>query len=422
MSATVAGAAFVAGAGVLVLLHLVRGLDYWNYSEGVYALSARLLLQGDDLYGHVVSAQPPWQYLFGAAVLRVHDSIGFLRLAVGAVQLAAGLLAARAVWRLTSSRLATVAAPACALLTPWAVREHGALTPELLAPVLLLGAALLSTTPRWVPAAACLAAAAPFLKWPYVVAVVAVVALSADPRRAARWALGALVVQAAVFSLAFGSGLWDQTVLAQLGSGRRGLDVLKGVWGQAAWSLVGLVGLAVLAVVRREQAADPRLLRVLAGLGVAMLLTLATNTKEGTGLSILVPVEAVLLPLALTGAVLCARAGGSRIAVLGVVVALAFTFGQRASLLASPRTATPFLFPSSERGAWGRAASEAEIDRQVAAARRCPAGAAYSGPPFVAFVARRPMPDGQPDQFLPAHSSRLSDVLARMQAVRGLCP
>jgi hypothetical protein len=352
----------------------------------------------------------------------VDDSLGFLRFAVGAVQLAAGLLAARAVWRLTENRLATVAAPALALLTPWAVREHGSLTPELLAPVLLLGAALLSTTPRRVPAAACLAAAAPFLKWPYVVAAVAVIALSADPRRAARWALGALVVQAAVFTLAFGPGLWDHTVVAQLNSGRRGLDVLKGVWGQAAWSLAGLVVLAGLAVVRAERAADPRLVRVLAGLGVAMLLTLATNAKDGTGLNILVPIEAVLLPLALAGAVLWVRAAGSRFAVLGVAALLVFTFSQSASLLASPLTNTPFIYPSSERGAWRRVATEAEVERQAAAARRCPAGVAYSGDPFVAFVARRPMPDGQPDEFLPEHSSRLSDVFARMQAVQRQCP
>src|SRR5947208_14317225 len=94
------------GLGVLVVLHAWRGDAYWDYSEGVYALTSRLLLRGHDVYGHVVAAQPPGQFLFGAAALWIHDSLGFLRLAVGAVLLAAGGLGAVAVWRLTGSRWA----------------------------------------------------------------------------------------------------------------------------------------------------------------------------------------------------------------------------------------------------------------------------------------------------------------------------
>src|SRR4051812_44314811 len=146
------------GAVALVALHVAHGLEYWNYSEGVYAYTSRLLLHDGDLYGHVVVAQPPWEFLFGAAALALHDSLGFLRAAVGAAQLAAGLLAALAVWGLTASRAATAAAPALMLLTPWAVHEHGALTPELLAPAVLLAAALLATRAEHVPLAAVLAA------------------------------------------------------------------------------------------------------------------------------------------------------------------------------------------------------------------------------------------------------------------------
>ena len=54
------------GALVLVALHFWRGIEYWNYSEGVYAYTSRLFLDGGDLYGHIVVAQPPWQFLFGA--------------------------------------------------------------------------------------------------------------------------------------------------------------------------------------------------------------------------------------------------------------------------------------------------------------------------------------------------------------------
>src|SRR4051812_40124369 len=56
------------GALVLAALHSWRGIEYWNYSEGVYAYTSRLFLHGGDLYGHTVVAQPPWEFLFGAGV------------------------------------------------------------------------------------------------------------------------------------------------------------------------------------------------------------------------------------------------------------------------------------------------------------------------------------------------------------------
>jgi hypothetical protein len=66
------------GVLVLLALHEWRGEAYWNYSEGVYALTARLLLRGHDVYGHVVAAQPPWQFLFGAAALWVAPALALL--------------------------------------------------------------------------------------------------------------------------------------------------------------------------------------------------------------------------------------------------------------------------------------------------------------------------------------------------------
>ncbi len=111
----------------------------------MYALTSRLWLDGTPLYKQMVVAQPPWQFVYGAAALEIHDSMTFLRLAVGIAQLGAGYLCAVTVWRLTENPLATLAAPALTLLTPWAVREHGALTPELLAPAVLLGSALLAS-------------------------------------------------------------------------------------------------------------------------------------------------------------------------------------------------------------------------------------------------------------------------------------
>src|SRR3954452_5947563 len=229
------------GALVLAALHSWRGIEYWNYSEGVYAYTSRLFLHGGDLYGHIVVAQAPWQFVFGAWALGVHDSLTFLRLAVGLAQLGAAVLAGVAVWRLTENPWATAAAPALSLLTPWTVREHGALTPELLAPVVLLGAALLASRPRTAGWAGALAAVAPFIKWPYALGLIAIVLFSAAPRKAAVGAAIAVVAQVVLFTAWFGFGLWDDSVLAQLGSGHRGLGVLKGVWGQAFWSLIGLV-------------------------------------------------------------------------------------------------------------------------------------------------------------------------------------
>ena len=402
------------GALVLVALHAWRGIEYWNYSEGVYAYTSRLFLDGGDLYGHIVVAQPPWQFLFGAGALAIDDSLTFLRLAVGIAQLGAGVLAAVAVWRLTENPVMTALAPALSLLMPWTLREHGALTPELLAPAVLLGAALLASRPRTAAAAGALAAVAPFIKWPYALALVAIVLFSAAPKKAIAGAAIAVAVQAIGFTLFFGFGLWDDSVIAQMYSGRRGLDILKGVWGQAFWSLLGLVVLAALAWRHRSRISDAPLLKVLLALAVAMLATVLTNYKDGTGLNVLVPVEYALVPLALAGAAFVPTRWFG-------VAALVFVLAQSASLILSPNTNTPFLYPSSERGAWGRAGSEGDVKREVAKAERCPPGVPFGGPPFLAFLADRPMPDDQPDQFLPSRSAHLADVQKRIDAVQPRC-
>ena len=165
------------GALVLVALHFWRGIEYWNYSEGVYAYTSRLFLHGGDLYGHIVVAQPPWQFLFGAGALAIHDSLTFLRLAVGLAQLGAGVLAAIAVWRLTENPWATALAPA---LTPadavGAARARRADAGAAgAAGAARRGAARRAAADRRGYAGA-LAAVAPFIKWPY--------ALRADRDRA----------------------------------------------------------------------------------------------------------------------------------------------------------------------------------------------------------------------------------------------
>ena len=219
-------------------------------------------------------------------------------------------------------------------------------------------------------------------------------------------------MQAVGFTLLFGFGLWDDSVIAQMFSGRRGLDILKGVWGQAFWSLLGLVALSAVAWWRRAEIRDAPLLKVLLALGVAMLATVLTNYKDGHGAQ---------RARARRIRARAARAGRRGVRAGALVRRRRARVRARAvglaARLAQHRTRRS-CFPSSERGAWGRAGSEADVKREVAKAEACPPGVAYGGPPFLAFLAGRPMPDDQPDQFLPSRSTRLADVQRRMDAVQ----
>src|SRR3954451_3030645 len=261
------------GAAVLAALHADRGRELWDFSEGVYVLTSRLLIHGGDLYGHVVVAQPPGLFVFGGAALGVHDGIEWLRLCVGAWQLLAGVLWARIVWRLTASRVATVLTPAVALLLPWNLHEHGALTPELIAPPLLLGAVLLASRPRGrAPGdAGVLAALAVGVKLPYALPAAVIVLLAANRRRAMLWALVTLPVEAAVAFALLGDGLWRYIVTAQSHSGWQNAHDLLRVWAQEGWNLLGLVVAAACALLWRRRLAEPPLLHAAAGFALAML-------------------------------------------------------------------------------------------------------------------------------------------------------
>ncbi|MEA2428253.1 MAG: hypothetical protein QOF37_1881 [Thermoleophilaceae bacterium] len=415
----------VLGVVVLAILHLDRGRALWDFSEGVYALTSRVMLHGGDVYGHVVVAQPPGIFVFGAGALSVHDGIEWLRLCVGAWQLLAGVLCARIVWRLTGSRVATAITPAAALLMPWNLHEHGALTPELIAPPLVLGAALLAARPR--PRAAgdggALAALAVAVKLPYALPAVAIVLLAANRRRAVAWAGITLAVEALVAFVLFGDGLWRYIVVAQSHSGWQNAHDLLRVWAQEGWNLAGLVVAAAVALRFRHRLADPALVRVTAGLAVAMLLTLLTNLKHGTALNIVAPIELSLLPLAVAGVVAAAREGGlRRIAI--PAAALALVTAQSISLLASPQpTAAPFLYPTSQPGTWQRGFSNAEVDTLERQAAACPPGIPFGGGlSYVAFLAHRAMPDGQPDTYLTRDSPTLKATAAAIDADKPTCP
>jgi hypothetical protein len=51
----------------------------------------------------------------------------------------------------------------------------------------------------------------------------------------------------------------------------------------------------------------------------------------------------------------------------------------------------------------------------------CPAGRPYPGPPIVALLAGRPVPDDQPDGFLTSRAPSLRAVAAARAAVQPVC-
>jgi hypothetical protein len=404
------------GALVLLGLHEWKDISYWQYSEGVYALTARALVDGADVYGEVVAAQPPGVFVTGAIALAVDDSLTWLRLVIGLVQLVGALLAAVAVRRLTGSAVGAALTAPVALLLPWTVHEHGHLMPETLGTPMLLGGALLAARPgRASAAAGSVLSLAVLTKLSFALPAAAVVAAAPDRRRAAIW-LGAFVAAlAALVTIVFGADLWRGAVQAQIQTGAREVSNLGGYVAQAGWNLVGLLVPASAAIVLRGRCRDPDLLRVLAALSAGALLTLATVSKEGTELNVLVPIEGALLPLAVTGVIFALLVPRWRLA---APIAMAFLLAQGVGIVAGHG---PFVRPFSAT-AYERALSSAAVRSKSAAAQECPVDTRFSGPPFIAFVADRRMPDGQPDQFITSRAEVYEDVFARMRADGPFCP
>jgi hypothetical protein len=94
---------------------------------------------------------------------------------------------------------------------------------------------------------------------------------------------------------------------------------------------------------------------------------------------------------------------------------------QTVSLLASPDEPNVFRHPFA--GAYyARIASPDEVHSRVARARRCPAGVAFSGPPYIAFAAGRRMPGDQGDPFILNRASVHSKRVAAARRDRPRCP
>ncbi len=425
---TLGPAAFVvwacAAIVLLVLLRLWQGDAYWEYSDGVYALTGRLVLHGSALYRDVAAAQPPPVYFVGAGILAFGDSVAVLRAGLSVMALVTSLLVLLCVWRLTRSRPAAVVAGLLALVTPWALREHAQLVPEPFAAPLLLGAALAgSRSARGATVAGALAVLAVAFKLAFVVPALAVL-LAARQRGRALLAAGLVgLVLAVGFLLVFGTPLLDGAVRAQRQTGTAGLHYVGGLWAQAGWNLLPLLACAALAwPLWRSPTHDGErpLLRTLAAAAAGSLLLLLTLFKHGSYLTVVLVAEPPLLCLAAAGIVAAVRAhAAGRLALAGAAVVLAAL--EVGSLLVSPRDPSLFTRPLAASGpAWTW--SSAQVRRQVSLLQACPPGVAANGPPYLAFAAGHRIAGDQPDQFIVANAAILARFRRTAERDQPRCP
>lgn len=414
----------LACVALLVALGIWQGLGYWEYSDGVYALSARQLLHGQALYRDFAAAQPPPLFCVGAAVLAIGDGVTTLRIAMAACEAAVSLLVLIAVWRLTHRRDAALVAALVALVTPWQLREHGQLLPETLAAPLLMAAALAASRRATAVLAGVLAAIATTVKLAIAIPALATVLLGRGARRGTAAFVATGAVLAVAFAALFGSPLWTDVVHAQQQAGYAGLHYVAGLWAQAGWNLLALVVCAALAWPARRRLHDPDLARSMLVAAAGSSLLLATLAKHGSYLTVLVVAEPPLVCLAACGVVATLRDRGASRAPAwrrgAIVAAVALLAAQVGSLLVSPADPALFTRPFARSGP-ARLLSAGEVRASVRAIRACPAGTAYGGPPYLAFAAGRRIAGSQPDQFIIHVAPVLSAFRARSDADPTIC-
>jgi hypothetical protein len=407
----------------MALLALWQRNAYWDFSDGVYAQSARELLHGLMPYRDFAAAQPPPVYLAGALLLAFHDGLAALRAGLALADLATAALAGLAVWRLSGRFPLALAATAAAPLLPISLHEHAQLVPETLAaPLLLAGAIWVARVPRAAAAGALLALAAA-CKLAFGLPALAI-ALASPARRRALLGLVLTGILLAALSLAvFGTALWREAVDAQLQAGHASLHYAGGLLAQGAWSELPLIagaGAAVLLATRDPLLLrEPALARTLAAAACAGLVLALTVFKRGSYIGVLAVAEPPLLCLAACGAAWAwehSRRSRPVVAALGMLLA-----AQSLSLLASPADPWAAKRPGAASGlAWQ--AGPAAVDAAVSAARACPRTLAYSGAPYVAFLAARRMPGRQPDLFMLAHARADSAFAKRAARDNPRCP
>jgi hypothetical protein len=409
---------------VLVTLALWQGQSYWEYSDGVYSLSARYVLDGRSLYRDFAAAQPPSLFYVGAAVLAIDDSGGAIRVAMAACRAAVSLLVLIAVWRLTRRRDAALLAAIASLVTPWALREHAQLLPETLAAPLLMGAALAAGRRSTAVLAGVLGAVAVTFKLAFALPALAIVLLGRHVRRGLLGFAAAGTLLAVAFFLLFGKAMWTNVVHAQTQAGTASLRYVAGLWAQAGWNTAPLLVLAALAWPQRHRLQDRELARSLLAAALGSLLLLATLLKSGSYLTALIVVEPPLVCLAACGVVatLGRSVAGAASARGRVIVGLAtlLAAAQLVSLALSPGDPALFTRPLAASGP-ARTLSDAEVDAAARAIAACPPGSTYAGPPYLAFVARRDIAGSQPDGYIIHAAPVLSAFRARADADPSIC-
>jgi len=411
-------------AVVLIALDAWQRRAYVDYSDGVYALSAHLLLHGHTPYKDFAAAQMPLLYYAGAGMLALGDSIDALRRSMALVDLVLAALTLVAVYRLTGRRLAAALGGVASLIVPWALLEHAQLLPETFAAPLLVASMLAASRRRTSWLAGLAGAVAAFFKVAFLVPSAAIVATAASPLAAAGGLLGTLAGGAVASLLVFGSGFWHEAFQAQAQSGLHSVHYTAGLWVQAAWNLLPLGVPAVIAARKRAAARDETLCRVVIAGSLGSLLLLLSLLKQGSYLDVLVVIEPPLLILAVCGWtwILSERTTDARRRnVIVSAIALALGVIQVGSLLSSPTDPALFGRPfAASPPSW--VLTTGQVDREVVLIKRCPATIAYSGPPYLALAADRRVPGNQPDQFIIGHAAADRRFLIAAARDQPRCP
>lgn len=404
-----------------VLLMVWQGNADWGFSNGVYAESSRQFLHGVLPYRQFAAAQPPGIFLLGTALLAIGDSVTALHVGLAAVELVTAALVSACVWRIERSRAAALSAGILAPLLPISLANHTQLIPETVAAPLILRGALCCA--RGSKLGGVLLALAVWTKVAFVIPAVAVVAATRHRRvSVASFALATLALWAVAWAY-FGPALWRQVFIAQADVGLASLHYVAGLLAQAAWNLlpvlVGAIAFAFTSQRTRSDSGDDNLARTLLGAAAGGLLVLLTVFKRGSYLNVAVVAEPPLLALATP--MIWRAFRRSRRAAAPAAAVLAFLLAQSASILVHPADPWVAVRPFAASGLrWS--ASPSAVDREVAAARRCPPGVAYSGSPYIAFLADRRMPGLQPDLFIIRHSRADAPFAARAARDRPVCP
>jgi hypothetical protein len=231
----------------LVVLAVWQRNGYWDFSDGVYAQSAREFLHGLVPYRDFAAAQPPPVYLVGVVLLAIHDGLASLRVGMALVDLVTAILVGVCTWRLTGLRMVAVGTALLSPLLPISLHEHAQLTPETFAAPLLLAGALLCARRGRAGVGGVVLALAVMCKLAFAIPALAI-ALSTRHRREATLSLilaGLVFASASV--VAFGIGVWREAVYAQLQVGRASLHDAGGYIAQGAWNELPLVVPAALA-------------------------------------------------------------------------------------------------------------------------------------------------------------------------------